>query len=658
MKKLYFLLGAAFAFNANAQTYFSDDFEPAGGTLTQNNAWVTEIVIAHPDAYDWFLDDFGGDAYAKVSNYNSANLPPNSDMETWLITPNVDLSLATSPTLNFNNMQRFAGTSLEVKVSNDYDGSNFGTATWTDITSLATMDANTGSWNFVNSGDIDLTSYINSTFRLAFRYQGTTADGSTYQIDDVVINEGGAPPAPDLTIYDIQFTLDISGASDYDAQVVNTGGIVAAVVPSGPNQGYFLQSVAGSWNGIYVEDATNVPAVGDSVEITGTVVENFGNTQMESITAYTVVNSGNTLPAATAISTLEVNEEEYEGVLVSTTNATCIDPALGFGEWSINDGTDTCLVDDMMYAFSPAQGNVYDVTGFVFYSFGAAKLEPRDMNDVIGAGLGFTVYDIQFTTDPGGVSPQNGNSGTLTAIVVAESSGAFNSRDKGFWIADGSGAWHGMFVWDSLSVSLPAIGDSVTVTGTVNENFSHTIFDHPTWSVLNSGNTLPAAASVSTLDANSEEYEGVLVQVTNATCTNPAVGFGQWEVNDGSGAVLVDDVIYEFMTPVLNDVYDVTGVNYYTFGEYKILPRGAIDISTATNVSDVSIVEGIYPNPFNSQFNVNVTERADYTVMDINGRIVVSGMFNTGLNEVNMANLASGMYTLVVSNNAFKLVKE
>jgi hypothetical protein len=55
----------------------------------------------------------------------------------------------------------------------------------------------------------------------------------------------------------------------------------------------------------------------------------------------------------------------------------------------------------------------------------------------------------------------------------------------------------------------------------------------------------PAATVVSTAAAGSEAYEGVLVQVENAVCTDPDLGFGEWEVNDGSGPGRVDDLSYD-----------------------------------------------------------------------------------------------------------------
>jgi len=37
----------------------------------------------------------------------------------------------------------------------------------------------------VNSGDIDLSTYISTNTRVAFKYTGTENSGSTWEIDDV-----------------------------------------------------------------------------------------------------------------------------------------------------------------------------------------------------------------------------------------------------------------------------------------------------------------------------------------------------------------------------------------------------------------------------------------------------------------------------------------
>ncbi|MCP4075598.1 MAG: hypothetical protein GY744_05390 [Gammaproteobacteria bacterium] len=45
-----------------------------------------------------------------------------------------------------------------------------------------------------------------------------------------------------------------------------------------------------------------------------------------------------------------------------------------------------------------------------------------------------------------------------------------------------------------------------------------------------------------TWDINDEAYEGVLVNVTNAVCSNPNLGYGEWELDDGIGPCHVYDL--------------------------------------------------------------------------------------------------------------------
>lgn len=653
MKTLYTtILACTFIGFLNGQTYFSDDFEPgsgAGGSLTNNNAWTTQVVVASTSGFNWIHDDFGGDAFAEVSNYNSTT-STNEVMQTWLITPVIDLSASTMPVLNFNNMKRFPGDDLIVNISTDYSGSGSPlAASWTDITSSCTMDANTGSWSFVNSGDVDITTAVSgspSTVYLAFQYSGGVSDGSVYEIDDVIIQEGPIS-VPSVPIYDIQYTTSPGGNSPYDGQVVTTGGIVTALVNSAGDVGYFIQSGSGAWNGIYVNDASNIPARGDSVTVTGMVQENFNFTRITAVSAYNVVSGGNPEPAAWPVATIEVNYEDFEGVLVRAASAECTNPSVGFGQWAIYDGsTDTCLVDDIIYSYVPVLGNVYDVTGPVWFSYSEFKLLPRDAADISGSSLQFTVYNIQYTTDPGGFSPFNGTDVTnLKGIVTAESSGAFNADERGYWIQDGSGAWHGIFVRDSINT--PAIGDSVLIDGNVNENFNQTIIRNVTsFNVLNSGNTLPNSPIIATDSVNLEKYEGVLVTTEYAACTNPSMGFGQWEINDGTGPALIDDIIYSYPSPLLGTQYRVTGPVYYSYSEYKILPRAAIDVEVFAGIDEVNSISKLFPNPAKDVLMIESSSNGQVEVVDMAGRIVLQTTIAVGMNQLNISSLDSGSYLL------------
>ncbi|MBK7369259.1 MAG: lamin tail domain-containing protein [Candidatus Eisenbacteria bacterium] len=115
-----------------------------------------------------------------------------------------------------------------------------------------------------------------------------------------------------------------------------------------------------------------------------------------------------------------------------------------------------------------------------------------------------------------------------------------------FVIQEGAGPWSGLWVRSSAT---PAVGDSIAVRGQITESDAQGLAGNTlltsavligTWP----GASVPAPAIVPDSTAASEPYEGVLVAVTNAACTNSNVGGGVWRVDDGSGPLLVDPTGY------------------------------------------------------------------------------------------------------------------
>ena len=76
------------------------------------------------------------------------------------------------------------------------------------------------------------------------------------------------------------------------------------------------------------------------------------------------------------------------------------------------------------------------------------------------------IYDIQYTTDISGDSPETGNIVTTRGVVTGVI--GFGADAGRFFIQDGSGPWTGIYVYDTTPVTL---GDSVEVTGTITEYF-------------------------------------------------------------------------------------------------------------------------------------------------------------------------------------------
>ncbi len=196
----------------------------------------------------------------------------------------------------------------------------------------------------------------------------------------------------EVTIYEIQGQQD---QSPYDGEIVITQGIVTGAFSGS----YFIQDGEGEWNGVFVYSSDNV-TVGDEVELTGLVIEYYGLTELKEISIFTLLSSGNELPAASVLNTGEISDEAYEGVLVKTENAVCTNDNLGYGEWELDDGSGPCRVDDMGVVYSPVVGLSYSVTGPLSYSFENYKIEPRDESDIL------IMENLYFASEPEQINPE------------------------------------------------------------------------------------------------------------------------------------------------------------------------------------------------------------------------------------------------------------
>lgn len=152
---------------------------------TWDTNWDLWTKYSVTGAQEWTLgtDGYGNPGnYARMSGYSSGN-NTNDD---WLISPAIDLSAVTTATLTFDTAKNYSGNDLEAFVSTDYDGSSApSTATWTPLSA----NLSSGSWNWVSSGAIDLSSYTGGNIYVAFRYTSTTSASSTWEVDNVKVEE-------------------------------------------------------------------------------------------------------------------------------------------------------------------------------------------------------------------------------------------------------------------------------------------------------------------------------------------------------------------------------------------------------------------------------------------------------------------------------------
>jgi len=402
MKRLYTFLGLALLGGSASAQYLTMDFE----TDPYAAGWTNQNPTAN-DTTEWFVDAFSGNSFAKASNYYGS-ATGNVPAESWLVSPAINLSAATSPMLYFETVMNFPGPALEVKISTDYDGTSSPATqgTWTDITSLCSLDTDDTSWGNFNtqgSGDVDITTYISANTYIAFVYKGTANDGSTWEIDNISITEGGGGggSTTSASVYDIQYTTDASGDSPLTGQIVSTGGIVTYVRSDGR---FYIKSGNGPYTGVYVYENAQTVAEGDSVTFDAEVVEYFNLTELTNVTNFVNVSSGNFF-LSESVTTAEANTEGYEGMLIATCGVVTAQENQ-YNEYPVNDGSGDVLVDDFFLgaAFSaPTVGNSYNIKGIVDFSFGEFKVLPRTAADVgatTSCTVGITENQTQFNIFP------------------------------------------------------------------------------------------------------------------------------------------------------------------------------------------------------------------------------------------------------------------
>ena len=124
---------------------------------------------------------------AVMSGYDGSNHNANED---WLISPSINLSESSTASLSFVSTLNYlvSWSNTKVLICNDYDGvSNPNdSGTWEELSGYT--NPNGHDWNFVNSGDIDISAYAgDSDVHFAFKYLSTSSNGCTWEISSVIL---------------------------------------------------------------------------------------------------------------------------------------------------------------------------------------------------------------------------------------------------------------------------------------------------------------------------------------------------------------------------------------------------------------------------------------------------------------------------------------
>lgn len=177
--------------------------------------------------------------------------------------------------------------------------------------------------------------------------------------------------------------VDIQGQTDvspYVGQTVTISGKVTEFF----GDSWYMQDAFGAWNGVYVQgpnvvipanspywNADRQPEVGDVLEITGTVAEVDGNTQIVDAELVDFVDFWNATPMGIWVTAPELQDEQYEGTRVRVDNATVLTTPDSEGYWTVSVeggevlcwGIDTYDPSGNEDPDGPTPGDVYQIYG-------------------------------------------------------------------------------------------------------------------------------------------------------------------------------------------------------------------------------------------------------------------------------------------------------
>ena len=161
-----------------ADAYFVESFaDGIGNFAIDNKSLPAELE------YVWKHEEYNGKKYMKATAYKNAPFAS----ESWLVSPEVDLTNATSAYLSFNHTGKFfadAATETTLWVSKDGAG-------WTQLN----IPNYTTDWVWVFSGNINLKDFIGGKMKFAFKYLSSSSNAPTWEVKNICISSTELVPS-------------------------------------------------------------------------------------------------------------------------------------------------------------------------------------------------------------------------------------------------------------------------------------------------------------------------------------------------------------------------------------------------------------------------------------------------------------------------------
>ena len=576
-------------------------------TITANSAYLP-VNITIPDGQTVSFE-----AYAKIDNNNA---PDGGILQFQINAANHGFTAAASGS-DFEST--FAGGDI---VGNNFTVEVVATQytflqqpTNVDVNAIMTPAVQVGATDAGGNVDVDYSTFIQLNFSgtgLMSGVNGAVPTDGTLTFSDISFDtpqtgvhlyaSGGSLPNQNSTNFDINVigggtscanavSIDVgthtaahTATDDYDQWYVYHATADGRITVSNCSSGYsgdtYVEIIEGSCGGSNFDLADDVCGTLESLSFNVTAGNDYyiGWGDWDTATPGTYDWTLSFTAPVNIINAYAVSNDSlvlhYESGLTSVNPADYNLTATGQTTINFTAATIDATYDSIVYlkaqnnfAVNVLRDNINDVANNTTFQFYAGVLPISYTNTA---------------NDPDTV--RQGYNVTLSGVVTA------NDNYNQVWIQDSNNPMSGVMIYSSSFTSTVAVGDQITVVGQkALYNGATEITDPMLISTTSGGTPTPAVINTADLEYNktqddpaAEPWEGQLVTVQGIVIDSLNASHYEYFGHDCSGNIICfdDDVIYHYgggFALTTGTMYNITGVVTYSYGHYKVNPRGTDD---------------------------------------------------------------------------------
>ncbi|MCC3160297.1 choice-of-anchor J domain-containing protein [Hymenobacter sp. 15J16-1T3B] len=652
----------------------SFDFQACTGTTSISDGW-TQYSVTGPQT--WACTTFGRDpqnpagttAFPSGVQINGFASGSNVLNEDWLISPALNLASTTFPLLSYWSRVAFNGAPLKLMVSTNYSGSGSPLAsgvTWTDLNGSFPA---TGTAEWTQTTNVDLSAYKQAGVYIAFVYNSTNDEGARWTLDDVAVTNSPTAPPPAIrsSVPSLAFGFRAVNSTPTQTFTATFSNLTAGATITSSDAA-FQVSTNGTTFGS-TATVTQAAAAAGAITVTvrfapTTASRNYtGNITLASTGATSVVVavSGNTYDVTSTLEVVNWNVEWFGSATMGPTNdnqqytnVSTIINSLNADIYALAEVVDTVRLRTMVAAMP---GYAYRVSDFGSYADDRNDPDYADAQKLAFIYRTSVVSNPQFTsffrcTEAQNCAERNyWSSGRFPFVMTANvtlngvtkqvtfvliHAKANTSPTTTSYARRKSGA-------DGLKAKLDADypTQNFVILGDFNDDLDQTITTGIT----------PNTTSYSAFTNDAANYPALTLPLSLAGKKSTV------SYNDVIDHVVVSNEMNAYYIPASAEIQSqVAGLvaNYgsTTTDHYPVLTRYSFSPATATAGARTAKL-GLYPNPVSKSVRVEVPEKGQHLQLEVrtaDGRLVVSStgtveQLNQQLNA-KVGSLHAGMYVV------------